>query len=116
METRDALSGWDIRLIIGLDQDDTRARGHKEKKKVKVRQNSSKGQLCIREPKTGKIHLRREWDTVVDGYQAVEHERCFFFAQGVSRPFKLAVIIDDFAERTYELAKSIDIGILVDGW
>lgn len=36
VETRDALPGWCIRLIIGSDQDDTRARGHQEKKKDKV--------------------------------------------------------------------------------
>ena len=67
------------------------------------------------ESKTGKRHLRGEWDTVVDGYQAVEHERYFFFEQGVSHPFKLAVVINGFAVRTYELAESIGIGILVDG-
>jgi hypothetical protein len=85
------------------------------KKKGKGREKNSKGQICVLEPKTGKRHLRREWDTVVDGYQAVEHERCFFFVQGVSRPFKSAVVINGFAVRTYELAESIDIGILVDG-
>jgi hypothetical protein len=31
VETRDALSEWVIRLIIGSDQDDARARGHQEK-------------------------------------------------------------------------------------
>jgi hypothetical protein len=67
-----------IRLIIGSDQDDqddTRARGHQEKK---GKAKNSKGQLCVLKPETGKRHLRGEWDTVVDGYQAVEHERCFF--------------------------------------
>jgi hypothetical protein len=47
-------------------------------KKKKVRQKNSKSQLCVLKPNTGKRHLRGEWDTVVDGYQAVEHERCFF--------------------------------------
>lgn len=35
VKTRDALPGWYIRLIIGSDQDDTRARGHQEKKKIR---------------------------------------------------------------------------------
>jgi len=78
METRDALSGWGIRLINESDHDDTRARGHQEKIKIKQKK-TEKGQLCVPKPETGKKHLRGEWNTVVDGYQAVEHERCFFF-------------------------------------
>jgi hypothetical protein len=39
----------------------------------------------------------------------------FFFVQRVSRPFRLAVVINGFVERTYELAESIGICILVDG-
>ena len=74
METRDALSKEGIRLIIGSDQDDTRARGHQEKK---VNAKKSEGQLTFLEQKTGGKGLRGEWNTVVDGYQAVEHERCF---------------------------------------
>lgn len=93
------------------DQDDTAPAATKKKNKAK----NSKGQLCVLERKTGKRHLRGEWDTVVDGYQAVEHERCFFFVRGVSRPFKLGVVFNGFAVRTYELAESIGIGILVDG-
>ena len=33
VKTRDSLSEWGIRLIIGSDQDDAHARGHKRKKK-----------------------------------------------------------------------------------
>jgi hypothetical protein len=81
--------------------------------------NNSKGPVSYASwnKRQEKKHLRGEWNTVVDGYQAVEHERCFFSAQGVSksRPFKLAMVINGFAERTYELAESIGIGILVDG-
>jgi hypothetical protein len=43
-----------------------------KKKKVNT------GQLAFLEQKTGGKGLRGEWNTVVDGYQAVEHERCFF--------------------------------------
>ena len=82
------------------------------KKKKKVKAKASKGQPCVLEPKKGRKYLRGERDTVVDGYQAVEHESCFF---SLSRPFKLAVVINGFVVRTYELAESIGIGILVDG-
>ena len=50
----------------------------KKKKGKKGKTKNSKDQLSVLEPKTGKIRLRGERDTVVDGYQAVEHERYIF--------------------------------------
>ena len=109
VETRDALSGSSGGSSDRIRRD-TRARGHQGEKKCKVK----KQRRSTKHPRTkiqGEKHLRGEWDTVVDGHQAVEHERCVF--RTMSEP--LTVVINDFAVRTYELAESIDIGILVGG-
>ena len=82
-------------------------RGEKKCKVKKQRRSTKHPRTKIQ----GEKHLRGEWDTVVDGHQAVEHERCVFRTMSES----LTVVINDFAVRTYELAESIDIGVLVGG-
>jgi hypothetical protein len=110
VETRDSLSGWGIRLIIGSDQDDTAPAATKKKK---VRQKTAKVSHASWNQRQGRdTHgesgIRSLMDIKRSSMSAV------FFVR-VSRPFKLGVVINGFAVRTYELAESIGIGILVDG-
>jgi len=44
----------------------------------KAKKKKAKGQPCVLEPKTGERDIRGEGNSVVDGHQTVEHERCFF--------------------------------------
>lgn len=80
-------------------------------KKKKSRQKKSESQVCI-QPETGEAILTGERNMVVDGYPAVEHERCFC----MRRVNLLSLGVNNgIAVRTNELAVGIDIGILVGG-
>jgi len=71
METRDALSAYGNPLIII----GSRYRGKKKPKEKGKKKKRDGAQLSARD--RGEINARRERNTVIDGYQAVEHECCF---------------------------------------
>jgi hypothetical protein len=101
-----------IRLIIGSElymRPQPPNSGEKKYKPTKKERRSG-----MRPRTRDRSHIRGERDTVVDGYQTVEHERCFVQMR-MRRPLSGANNGLRFAVRTYELAESIDIGILVGG-
>jgi hypothetical protein len=80
-------------------------------KKKKVDKKRAKVRYAFNQ-RQGKRYLRGERNMVVDGYPAVEHERCFC----MRRVNLLSLGVNNgIAVRTNELAVGIDIGILVGG-